>query len=100
MNVPDWLTEIGKIIIIIAKAFWNSVVVWAGMTIQNYAGEPAKWLYYLILFAVIPFVVITRSIAQMQAGIESFHASLASLFLKLLAIGLTVFIITFLLSQM
>lgn len=95
------VTELGKIVYVILRfVFWDKIVVWAGMTIQSHAGEGAKWLYYIVLFVVIPFIVVTWSIAKTQAGIESMHATLTGIFLKLLAIGLAVFVITFVLSSM
>lgn len=93
------LAELGKIIIILLTAVYNGFV-WGGDVVAEYGGEPARLLFYIIVLIVIPFILITHSIAKTQAGIEGMHAALAGLFLKAIAVGLITFVILFILSAM
>jgi len=98
MTLPSWLVELGKIIVILAKAFWNAVN-WSGDVIARHAGPSAKWFYLIVVFIVIPFILITKFIADMQRGTEAFQGGISKLFLKLLAIGIVTFLIIFVLSK-
>lgn len=90
--------EIGKVIIILLTTVYNTFI-WSGDVVATYGGEPARLLFYIIILLVIPFILISYSIAQTQASIETFQAGTASFFLKAVIVGLIVFVLLFVLSQ-
>jgi hypothetical protein len=96
---PDWLIEIGKILFFLfSKAY--EFITWSGSQIEKFAGPIGKYFFLVVFFIVVPFIVTAQFIAKTQSGMESFQASLAGFFLKLLAIAFVVFLISYVLSQM
>ena len=99
LQIPDILVEICKVIMVLLTAVFN-LFVWGGDVVATYGGDPARLLFYVIVLLIIPFALITQSFARGQASIESFQAVLAGFFLKAIIVGLIVFFILFVLSQL
>jgi len=96
--LQDVLLEIGRSFWIIVNKLYE-VATQGYNVIVRYAGEPAGFLFVAVAFILIPFFFLTMMISRWQAGLESFQAALAKLFMRLTATFILTFVILYVLSQ-
>lgn len=99
MSWVEPFAEVGKIILVIAFAIWN-FIMWGSNIVAEKAGEGSRILYFIIVFVMIPFLIISWTYAKSQATMEDSQAFITRVFFRMLVVGLIVFAILFILSQM
>jgi len=97
IDVWKILTDLGRVLLWgLGKVF--EVFNWGRQIFIQAGGEPAGLLYIVILVVFIPLVIILHTTSGTQASIENFQKLVASTALKLIIVGLIIFVILFVLS--